>query len=116
MGRKINPKLFRLGLSENWSSRWYAGADYAEFLQQDVLIRKFLKKKLKEASIEDINIERSRGEITINVTAAKPGLIIGRGGSGIEDLKKLIITNFWKKIPKFNSMSVKFPDQIYRPL
>ncbi len=94
MGRKINPKLFRLGLSESWNSRWYASKDYVDFLRSDVTIRNFLKKKLKEASLESINIERNRGEIVINITAAKPGIIIGRGGAGIEDLKKEIIRKF----------------------
>lgn len=100
MGRKINPKLFRLGLSESWNSRWYAGRDYAETLRQDVTIRSFLKKKLKDASLENINIERSRGEIVINITAAKPGIIIGRGGSGIEDLKKEIVRKFMENTTK----------------
>ncbi len=91
MGRKINPKLFRLGLSENWRSRWYAGRDYVEFLRQDTTIRKFLNVKLKDSGIDKVEIERNRGEVTINILAAKPGLIIGRGGSGIEDLKKHIL-------------------------
>lgn len=100
MGRKINPKLFRLGLSENWLSRWYSGKDYAQFLQQDVTIRRFLKNKLKESGIDRIEIERNRGEITINIQAAKPGLIIGRGGAGIEDLKKLIARKFLERSMK----------------
>lgn len=100
MGRKINPKLFRLGLSENWLSRWYSGKDYAQFLQQDVTIRRFLKKKLKESGIDKIEIERNRGEITINIQSAKPGLIIGRGGAGIEDLKKLIARKFLERSMK----------------
>lgn len=91
MGRKINPKLFRLGLSENWLSRWYSGRDYIEFLRQDIGIRKFLSVKLKDSGLDKIEIERNRGEVTINIIAAKPGLIIGRGGSGIEDLKKIIL-------------------------
>lgn len=94
MGRKINPKLFRLGLSENWRSRWYAGRDYVEFLRQDITIRKFLNTKLKDSGIDKIEIERNRGEMTINILAAKPGLIIGRGGSGIEDLKKQVLAKF----------------------
>ncbi|MBT4349884.1 30S ribosomal protein S3 [bacterium] len=94
MGRKINPKLFRLGLSENWKSRWFGGREYAELLEQDIKIRKFLQKKLKASSIDSIDIERNRGEISIHITAAKPGLIIGRGGSGIEDLKKEILGKF----------------------
>jgi len=94
MGRKINPKLFRLGLSEKWKSRWFGGREYAELLQQDITIRKFLQTKLKASSIDSIEIERNRGEISIHITAAKPGLIIGRGGSGIEDLKKEILGKF----------------------
>jgi small subunit ribosomal protein S3 len=88
MGKKVNPRVFRLGMSEAWRSRWYSGRDFAKFLQQDVSIRRRLKKELRDAGIDRIDIERSRGEITINILAAKPGIIIGRGGSGIEDLKK----------------------------
>jgi small subunit ribosomal protein S3 len=100
MGRKINPKLFRIGFSENWRSRWYAGRDYAEFLRQDIIVRKFLQTKLKESGIDRIDIERSRGEVKVNILAAKPGLIIGRGGSGIEDLKKIILAKFLERNTK----------------
>lgn len=90
MGKKVNPRVFRLGMSEKWRSRWYSGKDFSKFLQQDVSLRRGLRNDLRDASIDRIDIERSRGEITINILAAKPGLIIGRGGSGIEDLKKKI--------------------------
>lgn len=90
MGKKVNPRIFRIGLSESWRSRWYANHDFAKFLRQDILIRKFLNNQLKDAGLDRIDIERSRGEVIINITAAKPGFIIGRGGSGIEDLKKII--------------------------
>lgn len=86
MGKKVNPRVFRLGLSERWRSRWFAGKDYAKFLQQDILIRKFLQVELKEAGVDRVEIERNRGEIIINIIAAKPGVIIGRGGAGIEEL------------------------------
>lgn len=94
MGKKINPRVFRLGLSERWRSRWFAGKDYAKFLQQDILIRKFLQVELREAGVDRVEIERNRGEITINIIAAKPGVIIGRGGSGIEELKAKIVRKF----------------------
>lgn len=94
MGKKVNPRVFRLGMSEKWRSRWYAGRDFAKFLEQDVSMRRHLKNILKDASIDRIDIERSRGEVVINITAAKPGLIIGRGGSGIDDLKKKIQNKF----------------------
>ncbi|MBU1203344.1 30S ribosomal protein S3 [Patescibacteria group bacterium] len=102
MGKKINPTVFRLGMSEKWRSRWYAGRDFAKFLEEDITIRKFLKVTLRDASIDRIDIERNRGELTINVSAAKPGLIIGRGGSGIEDLKKKIRDKFLDKNIKLN--------------
>jgi small subunit ribosomal protein S3 len=97
MGKKVNPRIFRMGLSERWSSRWFAGRDFAELLKQDIFIRKFLKKELQEAGLDRVEIERSRGNITINISAAKPGLIIGRGGSGIEELKAKIQKKFLSK-------------------
>ena len=101
MGKKINPIVFRLGLSEKWRSRWYAGPrDFAKFLQQDISIRKYLAGALKDASVDRIEIERNRGEITINVVAAKPGIIIGRGGSGIEELKVKLQKKFLDKDTK----------------
>ncbi len=91
MGKKVNPRVFRLGLSERWRSRWFAGKDYAKFLQQDMLIRKFLQVELKDAGVDRVEIERNRGEIIINIIAAKPGVIIGRGGAGIEELKAKVV-------------------------
>lgn len=97
MGHKVNPKIFRMGQSESWSSKWFATKDYADFLKQDCLIRKFIKNKLKNCSVDKIEIERSTKKIDINIHTAKPGLIIGRGGSGIEDLKKEINSKFLQK-------------------
>ncbi|PWB38424.1 MAG: 30S ribosomal protein S3 [Parcubacteria group bacterium] len=102
MGKKVNPRIFRMGQSERWRSRWYAGRDFAAFLQQDVTIRRFLNRELREAGVDRIEIERSRGEITINVSAAKPGFIIGRAGSGIEDLKKKLQAKFLGKKMKLS--------------
>lgn len=97
MGQKVNPKIFRIGQSESWRSKWFASKQYADFLKQDYLIRKFIKEKLKNCGIDKIEIERSTKKIDINVYTAKPGLIIGRGGSGIEDLKKEINSKFLNK-------------------
>jgi len=94
MGKKVNPRVFRLGMSEKWRSRWFSGRDFAKFLEQDISIRRFINHDLHEAAIDRVDIERSRGEVRINITAAKPGLIIGRGGAGIEELKKKIIKKF----------------------
>jgi len=106
MGKKVNPRVFRLGMSEQWRSRWYSGRDFAKFLQQDISLRRSLKQELRDASIDRIDIERSRGEVTVNILAAKPGLIIGRGGSGIEDLKKKIQSKFLDKDTKL-SINIK---------
>lgn len=109
MGKKINPTVFRLGMSEKWRSRWYAGRDFARFLEEDVKVRKFLKTTLRDASIDRIDIERNRGELTVNISAAKPGLIIGRGGSGIEDLKKKLRAKFLDKDIKLNVNITEVP-------
>lgn len=97
MGQKVNPIIFRIGQSENWRSIWFTKKNYAELLKQDFLIRKYLKDKLKDCSIDKIEIERSAKKIIINIYTAKPGLIIGRGGSGIEELKKTITKEFLAK-------------------
>lgn len=94
MGQKVNPTVFRLGLSQQWRSRWFSDKGYAQMLRQDVSVRKFLMGKLKEAGIDRIDIERFRGELVVTIIAAKPGIIIGRGGTGIEDLKKEIKKKF----------------------
>lgn len=114
MGRKINPIVQRLGMSEQWRSRWFSASDgeFARLLKQDVTVRSFLKKRLKEAGIDRIVIERSRGEIIITVVAAKPGIIIGRGGTGIEELKKEVIKKFVgaKTVLKINIQEVDNPN------
>jgi len=90
MGQKVNPKIFRIGIIVSWPSKWFAGGDYGKKLEQDIKIRKFLRNKLREAGLSLVEIERSVGKIDINMHAAKPGLIIGKGGSAVESLKKEI--------------------------
>lgn len=97
MGQKINPIIFRIGPLNSWTSRWYASpSSYPKRLREDVDIRKFLNSKLRTAGIDRIMIERSRGAITITIHAAKPGMIIGRGGQGIEDVKKQLLSGCLK--------------------
>lgn len=95
MGQKVHPKIFRMGELYTWNSKWFSRKkDYARFLQQDILIKKFIRKQLKDASVAQIDIERSQTTITIIIYSAKPGLIIGRGGQGVEDLKNKIKKQF----------------------
>ncbi len=95
MGKKVNPKIFRISATKVWPSTWFAaGKDYAHKVQQDVSIRRHIVKKLIEAGIDKVEIERTANKINVNIHTAKPGLIIGRGGKGVDDLKKEIHTKF----------------------
>lgn len=88
MGHKVNPLAFRLNQTFNWKSGWFSNKKYREYLEEDLKIRKFLTGKLKSAGVNVIEINRSANIIKITIKAARPGLIIGRAGTGIEDLKK----------------------------
>lgn len=90
MGQKVNPTGFRLVINKNWESSWYAKNDYATQLHEDLKIRKFIKESLRQAGISRIEIKRKPDEMEINVSASRPGLIIGKGGTEIEKLNKVI--------------------------
>ena len=90
MGRKVHPFIFRIGSVTNWKSRWFHKKKYREFLEQDIKLRDFVMKKLDKAGINSIEIERSANTVNIIVKTARPGLVIGRGGSGVEELKREI--------------------------
>lgn len=97
MGQKVNPKILRIGITKTWQSRWFGdGKKYIKNLEQDVNVRKFLTKELREAGVDRVEIERGANKININVFTAKPGVIIGRGGAGAEDLKKKVHAKFLK--------------------
>ena len=87
MGQKVNPNGFRLGINRTWTSRWFSKSDYAKFLHQDLEIKSYVKRKLKNASIAKINIERAAKKIRISIYSSRPGIIIGKKGADIEDLK-----------------------------
>ncbi len=87
MGQKVNPVGFRLGVTKTWNSRWYAERDYAKLLHEDLAIRKFLKKRLYQAGVSKILIERAANKAKVYVHAAKPGMIIGKRCAGLEALK-----------------------------
>ncbi len=94
MGKKVSPHSLRIGITRSWDSKWFAGRDFKEKFLQDVAIRKFLEKKLKPAGVAKVEIHRSSGKITTIIYAAKPGLIIGRGGEAIGDLSKELSAKF----------------------
>lgn len=88
MGHKINPISFRLGVHGAWKSRWFNSKRYREFLEEDFVIRSWLYKKLDKASVESVDISRSGNSVLVTVRSARPGMVIGRGGKGLEDLQK----------------------------
>lgn len=105
MGQKVNPKAFRLGITRGWNSKWFSSDSFIEFLRQDVIVRKFLLGKLREAGVSAVDIERGPGKLLINVHVAKPGLVIGKSGAGIEALKKEVTEKILNK--KFSSVPGK---------
>jgi len=88
MAHKVHPKIFRIGTITDWSSRWLVKKNLHSFLEEDFRIRDFLEKKLKNSNVENIEIERFPGKINVIISSSRPGLIIGRGGAGITELKK----------------------------
>jgi len=91
MGHKVHPKSFRIKDISSWSSRWLTRKDTPRYLEEDFKIREFLKKKLKESAVSEVEIERSLGKTTVVINSARPGLIIGRQGSGVDELRKKIL-------------------------
>ncbi len=88
MGQKVNPIGLRLGIIKTWDSRWYAGKNYADYILEDHKVRKFIKKKLYHAGISRIEIERSAKRVRLRIFTARPGIVIGKKGSEIEQLKR----------------------------
>lgn len=107
MGQKVNPRAFRLGTVFTWSSRWFADDKrYKHLLLEDVLLRRSLEKKLGSAGLSRIEIERSINRIDVIVFVTRPGVVIGRGGTGLEELKKYIV-GFLKKQSKKDNLKVE---------
>jgi small subunit ribosomal protein S3 len=88
VGQKVHPIGFRLGVIRTWESKWYEEKNYAKWLHEDIKIREFVKEKLGQAGISKIEIERAANKVKINVHTARPGIVIGKRGAGIETIKK----------------------------
>ena len=110
MGQKVSPVGLRLGINRTWESKWYAGnKDFSKFLNNDVKIRKFLSKKLKDAAVSSIFIERNANKTEVIINTAKPGVVIGHGGDDIEKLKKELSKLVDENI-QISIMEIKNPD------
>ena len=110
MGQKVNPHGARVGVILDWSTKWYAGKkDFSNNLIDDYKLRKMLKEKLDASGVSSIDIERSASKVSVTIHTAKPGIVIGRGGAGVEALKKEIEA-FTGKAVSLNIMEIKLPD------
>ncbi len=108
MGHKVNPKIFRISTNSKWNSQWFAtGKDYAKNVEEDVKIKKYLLKKLRDTGIDRIETERTADKLTIIIHSAKPGMIIGRGGGGVEEIKKYLQKNIIKNNKKKIDIDIK---------
>ena len=96
MSHRVHPKVFRIKGINDWTSQWFSKKKYRDYLEQDYKIRDFIKERLKQAAIDDVIIKRSTNSIQIVIKAGRPGIIIGRGGTGIQDLKIELIKKIFK--------------------
>ncbi|WP_282938083.1 30S ribosomal protein S3 [Paenibacillus sp. RC67] len=110
MGQKVNPVGLRIGIIRDWESKWYAGKDFGDLLLEDVKIREYLKGKLKDSAVSHFDIERAANRVNVTIHTAKPGMVIGKGGSEVEVIRNYIskLTN-GKKI-HINISEIKNPE------
>lgn len=112
MGQKVNPIGYRLGVNKDWESKWYAkSADFGDTLNKDIKIRKYISKKLKDAAVASVVIERKKDKCEVTINTAKPGVIIGRGGEDIEKLRKALSKYVGEEV-YISIVEVKNPDLI----
>ncbi len=109
MGQKVSPVGFRIGVIRDWDARWYADKSYKDLLHEDLQIREYLQEKLEGASISRVEVERAANNLRINIHTAKPGMVIGRGGVGVEELRKKLEAMTEKKV-HLNIIEIKKPE------
>ena len=110
MGQKVNPHGARVGVILDWSTKWYAGKkDFSNNLVEDYKLRNMLKQQHNQAGVSSIDIERSASKITVTIHTAKPGILIGRGGAGVEAIK-MSVEQFTGKAANINIVEIKNPD------
>lgn len=109
MGQKVHPIGFRLGVIRTWDSRWYASKGFADTLHEDILIRKMINKKLADASVPRIEIERSGNQVSVTIHTARPGIVIGKGGEKVERIRAELSAATGKRV-KISIEEVKHPE------
>jgi small subunit ribosomal protein S3 len=110
VGQKVNPVGLRVGIIRDWESRWYAGKDFGTLLLEDVKIREYIKNKLKDSAVSHIEIERAANRVNVTIHTAKPGMVIGKGGSEVEAIRTNITKISNGKKVHINIAEIKNPD------
>jgi small subunit ribosomal protein S3 len=109
VGQKVHPKGFRIGVTRDWDSRWYADRDFTELLHEDYKIRKFIKERFYAAGVSTVEIERTGNRVKVSINTAKPGILIGRGGTEVEKLKVELAKLTGKNV-NVNIVEIKRPE------
>ncbi|CAH0300601.1 30S ribosomal protein S3 [Peribacillus sp. Bi96] len=109
MGQKVNPVGMRIGIIRDWESKWYADKDYATLLHEDIKVREYIAKRLNDASVSKVEIERAANRINVSVHTAKPGMVIGKGGTEVEALRKALNQLTGKRV-HINIIEIKRAD------
>lgn len=109
MGQKVNPVGLRVGIIRDWESKWYADKDYADLLHEDLKVREYIAKRLKDASVSKVEIERAANRLNVTVHTAKPGMVIGKGGTEVEALRKALNSLTGKRV-HINILEIKKAD------
>ncbi|MDQ0228300.1 MULTISPECIES: 30S ribosomal protein S3 [Metabacillus] len=109
MGQKVNPVGLRIGVIRDWESKWFAGKDYSTLLHEDIKIREYISKRLNDASVSKIEIERAANRVNITIHTAKPGMVIGKGGTEVEALRKALNQLTGKRV-HINILEIKKAD------
>ena len=111
MGQKISPTSFRIGINKDWASHWFGGRKYQDYLKADLKVRTFLEKKLKNMGIDRIELERGNDSLNVIIYTSRPGFLIGRGGTGVEELREEVRNLLKKKIGvRLEIQEVKNPE------
>jgi small subunit ribosomal protein S3 len=109
VGQKVNPIGMRIGIIRDWESKWYADKDYATLLHEDIKVREYIAKRLNDASVSKVEIERAANRINVSVHTAKPGMVIGKGGTEVEALRKALNQLTGKRV-HINIIEIKRAD------
>jgi small subunit ribosomal protein S3 len=109
VGQKVNPVGLRIGVIRDWESRWYAGKDYADLLHEDLRVREYIAKRLKDSSVSKVEIERAANRLNVTIHTAKPGMVIGKGGTEVEALRKALNSLTGKRV-HINILEIKKAD------